>query len=97
VRDALPQGAMLLPQLRDAALDRIRFAHKLFGPVTLENVVDVEPVWRPLLIALARQTGRSLDRGRRRRRCYACWQPRRALSHSAGADTAASAGRTHVR
>jgi hypothetical protein len=55
VRDALPQGAMLPPQLRDAALDRIRFAPKLFGPVTLENVVDVEPVWRPLLIALARQ------------------------------------------
>jgi hypothetical protein len=55
VRDALPQGAMLPHQLRDAALDRIRFAPKLFGPVTLENVVDVEPVWRPLLIALARQ------------------------------------------
>jgi hypothetical protein len=46
---------MLPPQLRDAALDRIRFAPKLFGPVTLENVVDVEPVWRPLMVALARQ------------------------------------------
>ena len=55
VRDALPRGAMLPQQLRDAALDRIRFAPKLFGPVTLQNMVDVEPVWRPLLIALARQ------------------------------------------
>jgi hypothetical protein len=55
VRDALPPGAMLPQQLRDAALDRIRFAPKLFGPVTLQNVVDVDPVWQPLLIALARQ------------------------------------------
>ena len=55
VRDALPHGAMLPQQLRDAALDRIHFAPKLFGPVTLQNAVDVEAVWRPLLIALAGQ------------------------------------------
>src|SRR6202051_83251 len=55
VRDALPHGAMLPRQLRDAALERVRFAPTLFGCVTLQNVVDVEPLWRPLLIALAGQ------------------------------------------
>jgi hypothetical protein len=55
VRDALPDGAMLPRQLRDAALERVRFASTLFGCVRLENLVEVEPLWRPLLIALAGQ------------------------------------------
>jgi hypothetical protein len=55
VSEVLPHGAMLPNQLRDAALERVRFAPKLFGPVTLERLVDVEPLWRPLLTALSAQ------------------------------------------
>jgi hypothetical protein len=55
VSEVLPHGAMLPSQLRDAALERVRFAPKLFGPVTLERLVDVEPLWRPLLTALSAQ------------------------------------------
>jgi hypothetical protein len=55
VSKALPQGAMLPRQLRDAALARVRFAPKLFGSIALDRLVDVEPLWRPLLTALATQ------------------------------------------
>lgn len=55
IRDALPHGAMLPRQLRDAALERVRFAPTLFGSVSLEGIVDVEPLWRPLIGALAGQ------------------------------------------
>ncbi len=55
IRDALPHGAMLPRQLRDAALERVCFAQTLFGSVRLEGIVDVEPLWRPLLVALAEQ------------------------------------------
>jgi PD-(D/E)XK nuclease superfamily len=53
VRAALPAGAMLPRDGRDAALARIQFAPAIFGSVTLHNLVDVDPIWRPLLIALA--------------------------------------------
>lgn len=55
VSEALPHGVMLPRRLRDAALERVCFAAKLFGNVTLENLVDVEPLWRPLLTALSAQ------------------------------------------
>jgi hypothetical protein len=69
VSDALPLGVSLPRQLRDAALERIRFAPKLFGSVRLDNLVEVDPLWRPLLIALSEQVevswscGVELDRG----------------------------------
>jgi hypothetical protein len=53
VRAALPAGAMLTQDARDAALTRIQFAPAVFGSLTLDRLVDVDPVWRPLLIALA--------------------------------------------
>lgn len=53
VRAALPTGAMLPRDGRDAALARIQFASAIFGSVTLDGLVDVDPIWRPLLIALA--------------------------------------------
>jgi hypothetical protein len=53
VRAALPTGAMLPQDGRDAALARIEFAPAIFGSVTLDGLVDVDPIWRPLLIALA--------------------------------------------
>lgn len=53
VSEALPYGAMLPRPLRDAAVERVRFASTLFGSISLEGLVDVEPVWRPLLVALS--------------------------------------------
>jgi hypothetical protein len=53
VRAALPAGAMLPRDGRDAALARIQFASAIFGSVTLDGLADVDPIWRPLLIALA--------------------------------------------
>lgn len=53
VRDAIPPGYLLPPDLRDAALDRIRHAPVLFGAICLEGILDVDPLWRPLVTALA--------------------------------------------
>lgn len=52
VRAALPAGVMLPRDARDAALARLHFAPVLLGSVTLDRLIDVDPVWRPLLIAL---------------------------------------------
>jgi hypothetical protein len=53
IRAALPAGAMLPQDGRDAALARMEFAPAIFGSVTLDGLVDVDLIWRPLLIALA--------------------------------------------
>jgi hypothetical protein len=53
IRASLPTGAMLPQDARDAALARIEFAPAVLGSVTLERLIDVDAVWRPLLIALA--------------------------------------------
>jgi PD-(D/E)XK nuclease superfamily len=52
VRAALPAGIMLPRDIRDAALARVHFAPILFGRVTLDRMIDVDPVWRSLLVAL---------------------------------------------
>lgn len=52
IEAALPPGCLTPRQLRDCALNRIGFAHVL-GRVALKGVVTVDPVWRPLLVALA--------------------------------------------
>ena len=52
VRAALPAGVILPRDARDAALARLHFAPLLLGGVTLDRLIDVDPVWRPLLIAL---------------------------------------------
>ncbi len=56
VRAALAPAALIAPDLRDAGLRRIVHAPALFGPITLEGLLDVDPVWRPLLAALCKQT-----------------------------------------
>jgi len=53
VRAALPTGALVPPDLRDAALARLPHAETLLGPVHLTGIVDIDPVWRPLISALA--------------------------------------------
>jgi hypothetical protein len=50
---ALPEGLLLPAALRDAALARLTHAPQLLGPVTLHGLIDVDPVWRPLVAALA--------------------------------------------
>ena len=52
IREALPAGALTSIDLRDAALARCSRASSLLGAVTLEGLMDVDPVWRPLIAAL---------------------------------------------
>lgn len=56
VRQCLPAGVLAPPDLRDAALAQIGHASRLFGPIELHGLLDVDPVWRPLVNALAKQT-----------------------------------------
>ena len=53
VRAALPLGVLAPPDLRDAALKRIVHAPRVIGRVELVGLIDVDPVWRPLLQALS--------------------------------------------
>lgn len=53
VRRALPSAYLLPQDLRDRALARIEHAPSLFGHIRLQGVLDVEPIWRPLVSALA--------------------------------------------
>lgn len=52
VREALPAAWLLPRDLRDVALSRVAHAPRIFGQVILD-CIDIEPVWRPLLAALA--------------------------------------------
>jgi hypothetical protein len=53
VRACLPTGVLSPADLRNAALQRVRYAPAVLGSVELHRVVHVAPVWRPLLTALA--------------------------------------------
>lgn len=53
VEDALPAGFLLPAALRDAALARLNHAPTLFGSVIVQGLVDIDPVWQPLVAALA--------------------------------------------
>ena len=53
VHAALPAGALTPRRLRDAALGRLRHAPNTLGPIELDRVMSIAPVWRPLLDALA--------------------------------------------
>lgn len=56
IRASLP-GAWLLPRdLRDAALAKVANAPAIFGKVTLHGISDIDPVWRPLVVALSKVT-----------------------------------------
>jgi hypothetical protein len=47
VKEALPAGSLLPRDLRTAAAMRVDLAKVLFGAVTVEGVIDVDPLWRP--------------------------------------------------
>jgi hypothetical protein len=54
LKEYLPK-AMLTPRdLRNAALNRIEYASHLIGPVCIEGVSFVPPVWQPLINALCK-------------------------------------------
>lgn len=53
VRDALPPGTLAPPDLAKAALQRLRFAPKLVGAITIHEVPDIRPVWRPMMQELS--------------------------------------------
>jgi RecB family exonuclease len=53
VRDSLSAGILLPRDLRDAALHRVEHAATVLGPVELERLGNVAPVWRPLVGALS--------------------------------------------
>ncbi|WP_247563532.1 PD-(D/E)XK nuclease family protein [Bradyrhizobium sp. 188] len=52
VKRSMPKAVLTTRDLRDAALQRIRYAPKLVGTVRLEGLSFVQPVWRPLIQAL---------------------------------------------
>lgn len=52
VRTMMPRGALASPDLVEAALKRLHLAPKLVGPITIHEVPDIKPVWRPLVLQL---------------------------------------------
>ena len=61
IRQRLPAARMLPRDLRNAAMARVANAKVLLGPVMLAGIVDVDPIWRPLLNELSRFTELSWD------------------------------------
>ena len=52
VRAAMGRGILAPPDLVEAALRRLHLAPKLVGPVTIYEVPDIKPIWRPLVMRL---------------------------------------------
>jgi hypothetical protein len=61
IREHLPPARMLPRDLRDAALARLALAKSLLGSVTIDGIVEIDAVWRPLLNGIARLTKVSWD------------------------------------
>ncbi|UWU76603.1 PD-(D/E)XK nuclease family protein [Bradyrhizobium huanghuaihaiense] len=55
IRRHLPVAMLAPHDLRNAALGRIHYAARTVGPVTIEGLSFVAPVWRPLIDALAKE------------------------------------------
>lgn len=56
IRELLPSSRRLPRDLRDDALARASKAGLLLGPVVLAGVIDVDPLWRPMVNEIARYT-----------------------------------------
>jgi len=54
LRSRLPPSQMLPRDLRDAALARVSYANRITGPITIEGLSTIAPIWRPLVTALGR-------------------------------------------
>ena len=61
IRESLPATHLLPRDLRDAAVKRADYSRTLLGTVTLAGIIEVDPVWRPLLNAITRVTELSWD------------------------------------
>ncbi len=61
IRTSMPATHLLPRDLRDAAVRRAGHARALLGPITLAGIVEVDPIWRPLLIAVGHGTELSWD------------------------------------
>ncbi|MDN4985559.1 PD-(D/E)XK nuclease family protein [Bradyrhizobium sp. WYCCWR 13022] len=55
VRRELPLATALPIDLREEALSRIRHAARTIGPLTIDRLSFIPPLWRPLIDALARE------------------------------------------
>jgi hypothetical protein len=55
IRAMLPPGALIPPDLRDAAINRIAYAKALLGSVHVEGLSDIDAVWRPLFARLSQE------------------------------------------
>jgi hypothetical protein len=53
VKKALPTHKLLPHALCDAALARLDHAPAIVGAVIIQGVIDIDPVWRPLVTAIA--------------------------------------------
>ena len=68
LRETLPTAWMLPLDLRDRAIEKAGRARQLLGDIAIEGVVDVPPIWRPLVLELKRhvsvewRTAGELDR-----------------------------------
>ena len=67
VSEVLPQGAMLPRQLRNAALERVSFAPKLFGPERRRAFFE-EPAFRKVQVHEVRLVHEAFGPGRPQRR-----------------------------
>jgi hypothetical protein len=55
VRMHLPKTMLIPRDLRDAALNRIRHAARVVGPLTIDRLSYISPNWRPLIEALRKE------------------------------------------
>ena len=55
IRRHLPDAVMLPVDLRDAALARIGHTARLVGPITIERISYIPPIWRRLLEAMCEE------------------------------------------
>ena len=52
IRRQLPAAWLLPTDLRDRAIARVGKAPRLLGAIVLDGIIDIEPLWRPLINAL---------------------------------------------
>ena len=51
----LPKSMLIPRDLRDAALSRIHHATRVIGPLTIDKLSYISPIWRPLIEALRKE------------------------------------------
>ncbi|RUW19725.1 PD-(D/E)XK nuclease family protein [Mesorhizobium sp. M4B.F.Ca.ET.013.02.1.1] len=77
LRERLAEGQLLPRDLRDRALSRVTHARAVTGAIHLHRLVSVDPLWRPLIGALASVVETTWDAPGR---CDRSWFPGKMLS-----------------